>query len=175
MPKKIPLVVRESLPRSRPAMVVVRPYCNFPFPAKLLLAALLLGVPVCSQAAGPPSTRAELLFSLSSAVKERNKDGILACFNLEGADDNMRLTIESAAIQICRWPTNHVFSSERSGTGPLQTNRDGKTWSLNGDWEFQVHIFLKADQPSKGFVFPAGKTRGPKGHYAILVLVEQNR
>jgi hypothetical protein len=146
------------------------------FPAKLLLAALFFGASFRSEAATPPpSTRGELLFALSSAVKERNKGGILACFNLQDADDGMRRTIDSAVTQICRWPTNHVFSTERSGSGPLQSSRDGKTWGLNGDWEFQVHIFQKPEQPSKGFVFPAGKTRGPNSRYAVLLLVEQDR
>ena len=156
-------------------MVVVLSSRHIRFLAKLLLAVLLLGAPVSGWAAAPlPSSRGELIFALSSAVKERNKDGILACFNLQNADEGMRRTIDSAVTQICRWPTNHVFTSERSGTGPLQSTRDGKTWSLNGEWEFQVHIFLKQDQPSKGYVFPAGKTRGPNSHYAILLLVEQD-
>jgi hypothetical protein len=84
----------------------------------------------------------------------------------------MRRTIENAVNQICRWPTSHVFASDRSGEGPLRTKRDGKVFGLNGEWQFQVHIFLKADQPSKGFVFPAGRA---ENRMAILLLVEQSR
>ena len=85
-----------------------------------------------------------------------------------------RRTIESAVEQICRWPTNVVFSTERApGGAPLRAERDGKTFALNGDWEFQVHIFARREQPSKGYVFPAGKITG--GRYAVLMLVEQAR
>ncbi len=137
-----------------------------------MLAPVLVACTFFANPAAAQNTRADLLFALSTAVKERDKAGILACFNFEGADDGTRRTIENAVNQICRWPTNHVFSTERSGAGPLRTNRDGKVWGLNGDWEFQAHIFLKAEQPGKGYVFPAGRAGN---RTAILLLVEQSR
>lgn len=109
---------------------------------------------------------------LSSAVKEQNRGKILGCFNFEGADMGTGLTIENAVNQICRWPTSIVFTTERAPGGePLRSVRDGRTYGLNGDWEFQVHIFVRREQPSKGYVFPAGKTAN--GKYAVLVLVPQ--
>lgn len=152
--------------------MVVEFRCYLFFP-KRLWAALFFASALFGHAAGPQSTRADFLFELRSAVKEHNKDRILACFNLDGADEGTRRTIENAVNQICRWPTDHVFSTERTGDGPLRTKRDGKVWELNGEWEFQVHIFLKETQPGKGYVFPAGKTRGSGKRYAVLLLVEQ--
>jgi hypothetical protein len=143
-------------------------------PSRILFLVFLLVVPpdrffAADQA---PATRTDLMFALNTAVKERDPERILACFNFDRADDSMKRTIETAVQKICQWPTSHVFASERSGTGPLETTRDGRTWHLNGDWEFQVHIFMRKDQPSKGYVFPAGRT--PRG-MAILLLVEKSR
>jgi hypothetical protein len=46
--------------------------------------------------------------------------------------------------------------------------RDGRKYTLNGDWQFQVHI--DATQPAgRGFVLPAGVTKD--GRYAILLSV----
>lgn len=116
------------------------------------------------------------MFSLSTAVKERNRAGILACFNFEGVDDATRRTAETAVREICYWPTTHVFSSSRSGEGPLRMNREGKVWELNGEWEYQVHILVKKEQPSKGFVFPAGLVKtGKSPRQAVLLLVEKPR
>ncbi len=135
--------------------------------APVFIACTLLASPAVAQ-----TTRTDLLFALNTAVKERDREGILACFNFDKADESMRRTIENAVNQICRWPTSHVFATDRSGDGPLRTNRDGKVFGLNGEWQFQVHIFLKKEQPSKGFVFPAGRA-GIR--MAILLLVEQPR
>ena len=102
------------------------------------------------------STRTDLLFALNAALKSQNRAGVAKCFNFEGADEATRKSMAAVITEICAWPTHHVFTTERQGSGPLRTERDGKTLTLNGDWTFQVHVFLK-EPPSKGFVFPAGE------------------
>ncbi len=132
----------------------------------------LLAVLVVSGSCGihAQETRGDLMFALNSAVKQRDAEAILGCFDFDGVDDATRITAERAVEKICQWPTSYVFTSERSGTGPLRSERDGRVWTLNGDWQFQVHIFLKKP-PSKGYVFPAGLAKGgEKPRFAILLL-----
>lgn len=76
--------------------------------------------------------------------------------------------IERAIEQIISWPAQNLKVSERSKTGPIIMERDGGSYTLNGDWQFQVHI--QATQPEgRGFVLPVGVTS--EGRYAILLSV----
>lgn len=115
------------------------------------------------------STRGDLIFALNSALKSGNRRAVARCFNFEGTDETTRKSMVAIINHICSWPTHHVFTSERNGTGPLQTLRDGKPFTLNGDWTFQVHIFMRPP-PSKGYVFPAGLVGN---NCLILMMVPQ--
>ncbi len=131
------------------------------FPVLLLFTALSCG------AGRAQTTRADFLFALETAVKEGDREALIKCFHLEGANDATKKKITRSVDQICSWPTRIVFTTERTGTGPLRVNQDGKSYTLNGEWLFQVHLFLKKP-PSKGFVFPAGTSNGK---YTILTIV----
>ena len=76
--------------------------------------------------------------------------------------------IERAIEQIISWPGQNLKVTERSKSGPIIMERDGGKYTLNGDWQFQVHI--QAIRPEgRGFVLPAGLTS--EGRYAILLSV----
>lgn len=114
------------------------------------------------------TSREDLLFNLRSAVKSGNAAAIAKCFNFEGADVSVTQPIDRTIEAIAGWSNAIVSVSARSGTGPLEIERQGETLTLNGEWTFQVHIF-RGPPPSKGFVFPAGKTAS--GEYRILLTV----
>jgi len=117
------------------------------------------------------SSRAGFLFALQTAVKTHDFPAMQQCFNLEGADFAMVDSIRKTLEEVRSWPSPHVFTSERGTGEPLVIQRDGKTYVLNGNWSFQVHIH-KSPPPSRGFVFPAGLT--PSGAYKILVTVPKS-
>jgi len=116
------------------------------------------------------STSPELLFALQSAAKSHDDFAMEECFHFEGTDPELAKSIRRTVGQIATWSTPLVFTSERTNRGPLEIIRNGKTYTLNGEWIFQIHIH-RSPLPSKGFVFPAGLT--PSGKYRILLTVEK--
>jgi hypothetical protein len=134
------------------------------FAAVLCAAVGILG----TAEAGAAGTRDELLFALRVALKTHDPAGIGRCFHLDGLDEISRESLASTIDQICMWPEPYVFTTDRKDRGPLEIVRDGRRYTLNGQWTFQVHIH-KGKPPSKGFVFPAGAT--PDGKILILTSV----
>jgi len=132
--------------------------------------ACILGIlffPVLGSTAGA-TTKTDFLFELRVALKARDRDALRKCFAFQGADPATTEAIEKAIEQIISWPAQNLKVSERSKTGPIIMERDGGSYTLNGDWQFQVHI--QATQPKgRGFVLPAGVTS--EGRYAILLSV----
>lgn len=134
-----------------------------------IVTAGLLLIPASTHAA---ESRSALLFEINTAVKARDGRALLACFALdESVDEPTRAAIVTAVRQIISWPTHHLDESDRANTGPIDIERDEKTYTLNGDWSFQVHIHV-TKPPSRGFVFPAGVT--PDGRWAVLVSVPKS-
>jgi len=133
-----------------------------------LLIAIILGAMVTAKGA---ITRDELIFSLNVALKTKNRAALEKCFNFQGVDEKQRGALEATLDAICLWPEQKVFISERKDRGPMELVRDGRTYTLNGDWTFQVHVH-KGKLPSKGFVFPAGQLRD--GQFAILAMVPKS-
>jgi hypothetical protein len=133
------------------------------WPAILVAAALLAAGPARAAA-----TRNELLFSLLAALKTHDKAAVARCFNLAGVDDAGRRALNEILNQLLAWPSCHVFTSERSERGKAIIPQEGKNYTLNGDWTFQIHIHVK-EPPSRGFVFPAGQA---DGRCQILLMVK---
>ena len=132
----------------------------------LVFSALFLAATpwVCAQ-----SSRAELVFAIKSAAKSHDDSALEDCFNFDGTDPDLATAIRRTIDQITTWSNPVVFTSERNTTEPLEIKRNGKTLVLNGDWSFQIHIH-RSPPPSKGFVFPAGRTAS--GAYRVLLTVE---
>jgi hypothetical protein len=124
---------------------------------RMLLAGCVIAAGVSSLPAA--SSRADLLFALKAAMLAEDRQAFTACFNLEGADEETRTSTVAIINRMFDWPTYHIFTTERSGSGNPVIQQNGKSYRLNGDWKFQVHIFTskKAD---KGYVFPAGMVHG---------------
>ncbi len=130
--------------------------------AVALCAVLGVLAPAAASAAG---TRDELLFALKVALKTHDRTGIEKCFNFDRLDEISRESLSATIEQICDWPLHHVFATDRKDRGPLEIVRDGRRYTLNGQWTFQIHIH-KGKLPSKGFVFPAGTAADGK----VLIL-----
>lgn len=115
----------------------------------------------------PATTRSEFLFQLQTALKTRDTPAIAACFEFERVEPLTRIQVTKAIARLVSWKAHDVRTSERSGSGPLRMKKEGQTYTLNGDWTFQVHVQNPAT--GGGFVFPAGRTKA--GRYAILLSV----
>ena len=70
--------------------------------------------------------------------------------------------------EIFALPSYYVFVQDRIDQGKAHVTKDGKNYTLNGDWTFDVGIYEKAK--SKGFVLPAGVA---DGRCQILLTVEE--
>jgi hypothetical protein len=100
-------------------------------------------------------TRNELLFQLNAALLAGDKAAFARCFNFAGVDDSTRAAFAKIIDDVFRWPTHYLFTTERKDTGNPPIDQNGRRYRLNGDWTFQVHLFL-SKKTSKGYVFPAG-------------------
>lgn len=105
---------------------------------------------VCVSMALGAGSRAELLFELQTALKQKDREKLTECFNFDRLSEGSKAELVKIIDRMTRWPTHYVKTSERAGAGT-----GGVT--LNGDWTFQVHIYADAES-QKGFVFPAGTT-----------------
>jgi len=131
-------------------------------PLALFVGVFLLLGPGSAQAA---KTRNELLFQMNAALLASDRPAFARCFNFAGADQPTRASFAKIIDDVFRWPTHNIFTSERKESGNPPIEQGGRRYRLNGDWQFQVHLFL-SKKTSKGYVFPAG-TVGSQ----VLVLV----
>lgn len=129
-----------------------------------LLLFLLLGDPL--QAAG---SRADLLFEINTSLKTQNRIAFAECFNFEKTDVATQKSTAAMINRIFNWPNPQVSTSERNREGKMIVSKSGKSWTLNGQWTFNVHLSA-GPQPSEGFVFPAGVV-GER--YRLLLMVEE--
>lgn len=114
-------------------------------------------------------SRADFLFQLSTALHSHDRIALAKCFNFRDTTEEDRLATLGILEQIVAWPSPYLTTSERSETGPLRIERGGQKYTLNGNWTFQVHIYMKPP-PSKGFVFPAGTS---DGKFGILLTIPE--
>lgn len=105
------------------------------------------------------SGRNELEFEVNAALMSRDVMALARCFNINGTDEATRESITKILNQILSWPGHQVTTSEREGGGSVEIAKSGGSFTLNGDWRFQVHIHEK-NRPERGFVFPAGYSHG---------------
>lgn len=103
--------------------------------------------------------RQELLFEINAALLAHDRAAFARCFYLAGAEDRTRAEMSRILDQIFAWPTRDVFSTDRKDRGPARVMVEGRPYTFNGDWQFQVHIFL-SKKTKTGFVFPAGMVGG---------------
>lgn len=132
-----------------------------------ILALVLVCVALVS-AARAGTTRGDLLFEITTAIKQHDRTALVSCFNFKDTDAATKQSIDTMIGQILTWPTFTVTTSDRSEKGPAKIVQDGHIYTINGDWTFQVHI-LRAKPSTGGFVFPAGMTAD--GRCAILLTV----
>ncbi len=130
--------------------------------------ALVLVCVALVPAAHAGTTRGDLLFEVTTAIKQHDRTALVSCFNFKGTDDATKKSIDTMIGQILTWPTFTVTTSDRAEKGPAKIVQDGRAYTINGDWTFQVHI-LRASPSTGGFVFPAGMTA--EGRCAILLTV----
>ncbi len=138
------------------------------FPRFARAMVLLLSLVIVNQTCGYDGGRADFLFKLQTALKTRDYPGLANCFELEGTEVETQRMLWKLLDQLVKWPTHQVKVTERAQTGPFTMEKGGRSYTLNGDWTFQVHIH-RGEPPSRTFVFPAGL--GKSGKYAILMSV----
>ena len=113
-------------------------------------------------------TRSEFLFRLQSALKMRDFKGLVSCFHFEGVEGETEKQVWRALEQILAWEGAQVRTTERVKRGPFFMMKEGRRYTLNGDWIFQVHI-QQVESPGRAFVFPCGVTADER--QAILLSV----
>jgi hypothetical protein len=115
--------------------------------------------------------REELLFDVNAALKTRDGAGFAHCFNFKDTDEATRQAFIKMIGQILSWRSFDVSTTERKERGAPIFEQQGGKFTLNGDWQYQIHIFLsKSDK--KGFVFPAGRTSDGKDRILVPVPVK---
>jgi hypothetical protein len=115
--------------------------------------------------------REELLFDVNAALKTRDGAGFAHCFNFKDSDEATRKSFVDIIGKILAWPSFDVSTTERKESGAPIYDQGGHKFTLNGDWQYQIHIFLsKSDK--KGFVFPAGRTADGKDRILVPVPVK---
>lgn len=112
--------------------------------------------------------REDLLFDLNAALMTRDGAGFARCFNFRQADAATRQSFIEIIGQILAWPSFDVTTTERSGEGAAAIVQGGRTFTLNGDWRYQVHVLLSKSAP-KGFVFPAGRCADGKDRILVTI------
>lgn len=112
------------------------------------------------------TTPEELVAEVDSAIKARDKAAFQKCFNLEGTESGASKAIHNVQEKVFSWPTHYVFTTERADQGPMHGVRDGVAVTLNGEWAFNIDMFI-SKPPSTGLIFPAGFANGK-----CLILME---
>lgn len=124
-----------------------------------LLSLLTLLLLFAGDVARAAQTRGELQFALNAALLSGDRKAFARCFNFAGTDEATQRSFVKIIDQIFSWPTHKVFVTERSEHGAARLEQNGRPYRLNGEWLFQVHIYL-SEKTQKGFVFPAGMVGG---------------
>lgn len=116
----------------------------------ILAGIALIGLPSFASAG-----KDALIFDLNAALKGGDVIALARCFNVLGTDEATRLATTKILDEIIKWPAPSVAVTDREGSGRAVFARNGRNFTLNGDWTFQVHIH-RSGQPNSGYVFPAG-------------------
>ncbi|MGH8046081.1 MAG: hypothetical protein ACREKL_02440 [Chthoniobacterales bacterium] len=117
------------------------------------------------------STREDLLFDVNAALKTRDGAGFAHCFNFKDTDAATRESFIKIIGKILAWPSFDVSTTERKESGAPVFDQGGRQFTLNGDWQYQIHIFLSKTD-TNGFVFPAGRTSEGKDRILVPVPVK---
>ena len=127
---------------------------------------VLLALALCATLRASP--REDLLFELDTALKTRDGAGFAHCFNFKDTDEATRKAFIDMIGKILAWLSFDVSTTDRRERGAPVFKQGGEEYTLNGEWQYQVHIFI-SPRNRHGFVFPAGPVDG--GRDRILVPV----
>jgi len=105
------------------------------------------------------TTPEELVEEVHAAIKSRDATEFQKCFNLEGTEPGAAKAIENIQETAFSWPTEYLVIAERADEGPAQGVRDGVPFTLNGEWTFNLEMYM-TKLPSKGLILPAGFANG---------------
>jgi len=112
--------------------------------------------------------------TLQQAVDSKNKDALLALFNMEGVNAEDKKSIASVIDKIISWPGVKVECRRRTQSEPILIDRDGKKFTLNG--KRTLHVSFHNTDPSlnkfNGPVFDGGQT---SHGMRVLMQVETNQ
>ena len=111
----------------------------------------------------------KLVDDLQVALDAHDKTAFEKCFNFDGINDELRKGFLQLEDEIFALPSFYVFVQKRMDQGKLHMTKDGKDYTLNGDWTFEVGIY-NSKAKNKGFVLPAGMANGK---CQVLLTVEE--
>ena len=101
----------------------------------------------------------KLVSDLQAALDAHDKAAFETCFNFDGANEELRKGFTQLEDEIFAMPSYYVFVQNRMDQGKAHMTKNGKNYTLNGDWTFDVGIY-NSKAKSKGFVLPAGTANG---------------
>jgi hypothetical protein len=130
---------------------------------------IAFGLIACGFAvASAAETPGDLVSEIKAALDAHDKAAFEKCINLEGADEQTRRALSEIETTVFAFPTHYVSFVDQDDNGEPLARKDGKSYTLNGEWHSEVCLYL-SKPPSKGFVLPAGLIRGK---YLLLLPVE---
>ena len=103
--------------------------------------------------------RNELVSRLQHALDTDDKIAFEKCFNFDGTTDELWQGFAQIENKIFALPSYYVFDKERIDQGKLHAVKDGRNYTLNGDWTFDVGIY-NSKTLCLGYVLPAGLANG---------------
>ena len=106
------------------------------------------------------TTREELVSEVNAALDAHDKVAFEKCFNHDGATEGFQRALTDIEEQIFSLPTHYVYAKERIDKGKMHFAKDGKNYTLNGDWLFDIGIYISKPPSPKGYVLPAGMANG---------------
>ena len=97
----------------------------------------------------------KLISDLQNALDSHDKAAFETCFNFDGANEELRKGFTQLEDEIFAMPSYYVFVQNRMDQGKAHMTKNGKNYTLNGDWTFDVGIY-NSKAKSKGYVLAAG-------------------
>ena len=105
-------------------------------------------------------TREELVSEVNAALDTHDKAAFEKCFNHDGATEDFQRAFTDIEEKIFSLPTHYVYAEERIDKGKMHFAKDGKNYTLNGDWLFDIGIYISKPPSPRGYVLPAGMANG---------------
>ena len=96
------------------------------------------------------TTREELVSEVNASLDAHDKAAFEKCFNHDGATEDFQRAFTDIEERIFSLPTHYVYAKERIDKGKMHFAKDGKDYTLNGDWLFDIGIYISNPPSPQG-------------------------